>query len=88
VVAAAATEILGAANVVPAELSMGAEDFSFYLQHVPGAMFRLGTRTPGAEEVVDIHHPRFDVDERCIATGVRVLVHTVLTALAEPALGH
>jgi amidohydrolase len=88
VVAAAATEALGAANVVPAELSMGAEDFSFYLQHVPGAMFRLGTRTPGADEVVDIHQPRFDVDERCIAAGVRVLVQSAITALTEPALGH
>ncbi len=85
-VAAAATRILGADAVLPAELSMGAEDFSFYLERVPGAMFRLGTRPVGQAEIVDIHHPGFNVDEAAIGIGARIFVQTVLGALAGPAL--
>jgi amidohydrolase len=81
--AAAATRVLGAANVVQAELSMGAEDFSFYLGRVPGAMFRLGTRRRGQKQIVDIHQPAFDVDEAAITVGARVFVQTVLDALAQ-----
>jgi amidohydrolase len=80
---ATAVRILGACHVVQAELSMGAEDFSFYLQRVPGAMFRLGVRRPGRKQVVDIHHPGFDVDESAIGVGARVFVQTVLAGLAR-----
>jgi amidohydrolase len=82
--AAAGTRVLGAANVVQAELSMGAEDFSFYLGRVPGAMFRLGTRRRGQKQIVDIHQPAFDVDEAAITVGARVFVQTVLDALGRP----
>ncbi len=84
VVAGAAGRLLGEENVVQAEVSMGAEDFSFYLQQVPGAMFRLGVRPPGRAEIVDIHHPRFDVDEAAIGVGARVLALAAADALAQP----
>jgi amidohydrolase len=84
VIAGAAGAALGADRVVEAEISMGGEDFSFYLEHVPGAMIRLGTGTPGAE-TFDLHQSNFDVDERCIGYGVRVMVHTALAALATGA---
>jgi metal-dependent amidase/aminoacylase/carboxypeptidase family protein len=80
---AAAARALGERHVVQAELSMGAEDFSFYLQRVPGAMFRLGVRRPGQKQIVDIHHPGFDVDESAIGVGALVFVRTVLAALAR-----
>jgi amidohydrolase len=85
VIAGAAGAALGADRVVEAEISMGGEDFSFYLEHVPGAMIRLGTGTPGAETTYDLHQSSFDVDERCIGYGVRVMVHTALAALATGA---
>ncbi len=85
VIAAAAGAALGADRVVEAEISMGGEDFAFYLESVPGAMIRLGTGTPGAEIRYDLHTANFDVDERCIGYGVRVLVHTALAALATAA---
>src|SRR5690606_23361434 len=78
---AAAREALGPGRVSEAEQSMGGEDFAFYLQHVPGTMFRLGVGRPDASEVVDIHQPSFDVDESAIGHGVRVMVHTALAAL-------
>ena len=85
VVAGAAGAALGADRVVEAEISMGGEDFSFYLEQVPGAMIRLGTGTPGSDVTYDLHQSNFDVDERCIGYGVRVMVHTALAALATGA---
>jgi metal-dependent amidase/aminoacylase/carboxypeptidase family protein len=64
---------------------MGGEDFAFYLEHTPGAMIRLGTGTPGSDQTFDLHQGNFDVDERCSAYGLRVMVHTALAALATAA---
>jgi amidohydrolase len=81
IVAGAAAAALGPDRVVEAEISMGGEDFAFYLQEVPGAMIRLGVGIPGSDVKFDIHQSAFDVDERSIGYGVRVMVHTALGAL-------
>ena len=60
--------------------SLGGEDFAWYLESIPGALVRLGVRTPGSESL-DIHQPSFDADERCIGVGVRLLAETAFTAL-------
>src|SRR5207302_8402116 len=57
--ALAAPGAAGPDGVVPVEQSMGGEDFSWYLQKVPGAMARLGVRTPGDPTVRDLHQPTF-----------------------------
>jgi amidohydrolase len=85
VIAQAAGAAVGAAQVTEAEVSMGGEDFAYYLEHVPGAMIRLGTGIAGREPV-DIHQASFDVDERAIGHGVRILVHTALAALGSGVL--
>ena len=85
VIAGAAGAALGPDRVVEAEISMGGEDFAFYLDHVPGAMIRLGTGIPGSDVRMDIHQSGFDVDERAIGYGVRVMVHTALGALSAGA---
>jgi amidohydrolase len=73
---------LGEAAGVDTEVSMGGEDFGWYLQTVPGAMARLGVRRPGSPDVDgDLHQGSFDVDESAIAVGVRTLVGFALTAL-------
>jgi len=79
--AVAAAAVLGQDSVASTPQSLGAEDFAWYLSSVPGALARLGTRTPGATLVRDLHQPTFDVDERAIAVGVRVMAATALTAL-------
>jgi amidohydrolase len=68
---------LGASALVESELSMGAEDFAWYLQDRPGVLGRLGVRIAGGPEL-DLHQGCFDVDERAIAVGVRAFVGTVL----------
>jgi amidohydrolase len=82
IVAGAAGAALGADRVIEAEISMGGEDFAFYLEQVPGAMIRLGVGIPGSDHKFDIHQSSFDVDERAIGYGVRVMVHTALAALS------
>jgi amidohydrolase len=86
VVANAAGAAVGPEHVVEAEISMGGEDFSFYLEQVPGAMIRLGVGSPGRLVPFDLHQSAFDVDERAIGYGVRVMTHTALAALAAPAV--
>jgi amidohydrolase len=78
--AAAAKQVLGADAVVPTPQSMGGEDFAWYLESIPGSLARLGTRRPGSAEDFDIHQPLFDVDERAIGVGVRVMAAVALTA--------
>jgi amidohydrolase len=65
--------MLGPDSVRPTEQSLGGEDFGWMLREVPGALARLGVRPPGTPRVPDIHTPLFDVDERCIGIGVRLL---------------
>ncbi|HEY9312706.1 M20 family metallopeptidase [Williamsia sp.] len=59
--------------------SGGGEDFSWYLENVPGAMARLGVWS-GHGPQVDLHQPNFDLDERALAVGVRTLAGIVLEA--------
>jgi amidohydrolase len=82
----AASDVLGPEAVVPTPQSLGGEDFAWYLESIPGTMARLGTRSPGSADDFDIHQPTFDVDERAIGTGVRLLSATAVTALAGGAL--
>ena len=59
--------------------SGGGEDFSWYLENVPGAMARLGVWS-GHGPQTDLHQPNFDLDERALAIGVRALAGVVLAA--------
>ena len=59
--------------------SLGGEDFAWYLQEVPGALARLGTRTPG-DETYDLHQGDLVVDERAVLAGAMLLAVTALDA--------
>jgi amidohydrolase len=76
----AGADVVGSANVVEIPRpSMGSEDFACYLDRCPGAMFRLGVASNGAA-VTPLHTPRFDVDERALAIGARILARTAVAA--------
>ncbi len=68
----------GAESVEDTEQSLGGEDFSWYLEHVPGAMARLGVRTPGDTAKRDLHRGDFDVDESAIGVGVEFFTAAAL----------
>ena len=72
VLEAAAHEVLGEDSVVLTEQSLGGEDFAWYLTKVPGAMARLGTRSPGGH-TYDIHQGDLRIDEAAIGAGVALL---------------
>lgn len=73
-----AQDICGSGNVqVLTEPSLGAEDFSLYLEHAPGAMFRLGVGAPNQINH-PLHHPQFEVDEAAIVTGVMTMATAAL----------
>jgi amidohydrolase len=80
----AAIAVLGPDRVHEAAQSLGAEDFAWLLEAVPGVMGRLGVRRPGAADAPDLHRGDFDVDEAAIACGSRVLLAAALGALREP----
>ncbi|MEU6996934.1 M20 family metallopeptidase [Nonomuraea sp. NPDC046570] len=81
--AEAAERALGTGSVVPTTQSLGGEDFAWYLESIPGAFARLGTRSPESGVQYDIHQGTFDVDEAAIGQGVRLMAATALTALWE-----
>ncbi|ADV60719.1 amidohydrolase [Isosphaera pallida ATCC 43644] len=79
----AATRVVGHQRVWPIELpSMGGEDFAAYLDHVPGCLLRLGV-APDQGGSPFLHSPHFDLDERALVIGARILAH-VLAHLARP----
>ncbi len=80
--AGAVERTLGPDGHVPTLQSLGGEDFGWYLDRVPGAMGRLGTRTPGGP-TYDLHQGNLRVDERAIGIGARLLAGAALGALAE-----
>jgi amidohydrolase len=68
----------GPLSVEDTEQSLGGEDFSWYLEQVPGAMARLGVRTPGERTVRDLHQGDFDADESAITVGVELFTAAAL----------
>jgi amidohydrolase len=81
----AALETVGSDRLMLSPQSMGGEDFGWFADVMPIALARLGTHAGGAP--LDLHRGTFDVDERAIGIGVRLLARTALHALeadAEP----
>ena len=77
-----AHQLLGDGCVESVEQSLGGEDFAWYLTDVPGALFRLGTHPRSSAELgADLHQPSFDVDERSIEVGVKVMAATAVLAM-------
>jgi amidohydrolase len=81
---AAALDTVGHDRVVVTPQSMGGEDFGWFAEVLPIALARLGTH--GGGPPLDLHRGTFDVDERAIGIGVRVLARTALHALEADAL--
>jgi amidohydrolase len=71
-VRAVGRDLLGPEHVIElSEPTMGAEDFAYYLQKIPGAMFRLGTGCPHL-----LHTPRYDYGDAPLESGIALMVET------------
>jgi hippurate hydrolase len=68
-----ADEFMGNENVLETEMRMGAEDFGYYTQLIPGCFFRIGVRNEERDIIHNVHTPKFNIDERAIETGMGVM---------------
>jgi amidohydrolase len=68
-----ANDFMGRENVQETEMRMGAEDFGYYTQLIPGCFFRLGVRNEAEGIIHNVHTPKFNIDERAIETGMGVM---------------
>ena len=75
---AAVEQTLGSVAIAPTDQSLGGEDYAWYLEHVPGAMARLGVRPVGTDAAADLHTPGFNPSEEAISLGTSVLVAAAL----------
>ena len=64
---------MGAAQVEETEKRMGAEDFGYYSQVIPGCFFRLGVRNEAQGIIHNVHTPHFNIDEAAIENGVGMM---------------
>lgn len=64
---------IGAANVEETEKRMGAEDFGYYSQQIPGCFFRLGVMNEAKGITSNVHTPTFNIDESAIETGIGMM---------------
>lgn len=76
-----AEEFLGKENVVDLELRMTGEDFSFYLQKIPGCFYRLGTGNVARGITSGVHTPTFDIDESALKTGMGLMAWIAISEL-------
>lgn len=72
-VKAKAAEMVGDAHVEETELRMGAEDFGYYTQQIPGCFFRLGVMNNEKGINSGVHTPTFNIDEEAIETGMAMM---------------
>jgi hippurate hydrolase len=70
-----AEEMIGTEMVEETELSMGAEDFGYYSQKIPGCFYRLGTGNKAMGIVSGVHTPTFNIDESAIQTGMAMMAY-------------
>ena len=82
ILADAVGAVLGKTGEVVAPQSLGGEDFGWYLDRVPGAMMRLGTRTPGGA-TYDLHQGNLRIDERAVGIGAKLLAESAVRALTR-----
>ena len=71
-------QAVGSDTLVPHLPQMGAEDFAAFSTRVPACYLFLGVRNESRGITHMIHTPKFDVDEDCIALGVRAMSHALL----------
>ncbi|MFC4784244.1 amidohydrolase [Nocardioides sp. MAHUQ-72] len=80
ILSGAVRRVLGDQGRITAHQSLGGEDFGWLLDQVPGAMARLGTRTPGGP-TYDLHQGNLRIDERATGVGARVLANAAVGSL-------
>ncbi|HOX81769.1 MAG TPA: M20 family metallopeptidase [Chryseolinea sp.] len=79
---AAAADYVGAENVVDIDITLGAEDFSYYSQVIPASFYRLGTRNDAKGITSYVHTPTFDIDEDALKISTGLMAWMAVKELA------
>ncbi len=77
----AAIEYLGQENVLPLDIWMAAEDFSYYTQEIDGCFYRLGTRNEAKGITSGVHTPTFDIDDDALEIGAGLMAWIAVSEL-------
>jgi amidohydrolase len=75
-----AKDYMGEEKVEETEVRMGAEDFGFYSQAIPGCFYRLGTANKSKGITSGVHTPKFNIDESAIEIGIGIMATFGATA--------
>ena len=79
-----ACQVLGRDHVTEErEPDLGTEDFSYFAQERPSCFWHLGCADFAGGIDADLHNCRFDIDEKCLAAGVKVQVLSALKLLEK-----
>jgi amidohydrolase len=73
-----AEDLFGSEKIVDLPIRLSSEDFSYYSHEVPVCFFRLGVRNEERGITYGVHHPKFDIDERALVTGMQAMCIAVL----------
>jgi amidohydrolase len=76
-------DYLGEKNVIDLDARMTSEDFSYFANEVPSCFYRLGVRNEGKGIVSNMHSSTFDVDERCLQTGMGLMAWIAINRLNQ-----
>jgi amidohydrolase len=72
---------IGKDNCIDLPIRMTSEDFAFYSQKIPVCFVRLGVRNEAKNITHSVHHPKFDIDENALKTGMQVLCNAAFNTL-------
>lgn len=78
-----AEAVLPKENIQSMEPNMGAEDFSYFTRKIPGTYFFTGSANEEKGFIYPYHHPKFDIDEKALLNGAKVLATAALDYLSE-----
>jgi amidohydrolase len=79
----AAKSVVGEENLVPFVPVMGAEDMSLVLEKIPGSYFFVGGRNEAIDAVYPHHHSNFNIDERALHIGAKVMIAAIKECLTS-----
>jgi amidohydrolase len=79
--------LFGEGNTLEERPRMGAEDFAFFLEKIPGVLIRVGCREPGTHFTSGLHSPHFNFDERTLDLAVTLFTDLLWHAAERPAAG-
>lgn len=79
---AAAIDYVGHENVVDIDITLGAEDFSYYSQVIPASFYRIGTRNEAKGITSYVHTPTFNIDEDALKISTGLMAWMAVRELA------